>query len=71
MKNQTTLSEDQINFIKDAVFSGNPWDLYDSISDAGLETKQFWENSNDIEYMRAFAFCVLFNAVDSDGKCVI
>lgn len=65
------LSEDQIKFIKDAVFSGNPWDLYDSISDAGLETEEFWKNSSDIDYMRAFALCILCDSVDSDGRCPI
>jgi len=65
------LSEEQIDFIKDAVSTGNPWDLYDSITDADLETQEFLENANDIEYMRTFALCVLFNAVDSDGKCAI
>jgi len=65
------LTQNQIDFIKYAAFNGNPFDLYDSIADAGLETSDFYDNSHDIEYMRAFAFNILFSAVDGDGNCAI
>jgi hypothetical protein len=65
------LTKDQVEFITEAAFSGNAWDLYDSIADAGLETEEFYQNSSDVDYMRAFAFDILFSVVDSEGNCAI
>ncbi|NRA51293.1 MAG: hypothetical protein HRU12_19370 [Phaeodactylibacter sp.] len=71
------LTENQVEFIKEAVFNGNPWDLYDSIAGAGLDTKEFREFASiknveeAVEKMTGFAISVLMEAKTEDGLCAL
>ena len=71
------LKEEQAEFIREAILSGNPWDLYDSIADAGLETEEFHgfamieDLAESVAKMTGYAVGILMNCKAEDGTCAL
>lgn len=71
------LTEEQVEFIREAVFNGNPWDLYDGIADAGLETEEFYgfamieDLQESVDKMTGYAISVLMEAQTEEGICAL
>ena len=45
--------------LEDALSTGNPWDLYDTIADNGWETDEVYANSHDVSWLKSYASSIL------------
>ena len=59
-KEKTMMDSNTIKELKNALATGNPWDLYDAIADNGFESDELRKGSDDPRFLSGYVAGLLF-----------